>query len=321
MHFMAGAQFVIKLRCSQAIHLNHHTMKKTIVFLSVLAMVFTFQQTEAQSIRSMIRKKVIEDNLEAQAKRDSVRAVEAGEEPDKSPNTTMNHVYLDALGLSDNVPYESNYDFDAYMRIELSEFNKNEKLKESNVYDTHLHKASADYAMIFKENDDRTTIIFDTKNSAMLILTDSDGEHTGMAMGIDPETMKEEVEASAEESDISTYKPYKTGKTKTILGYSCDEYLVDEETSEAHMWVSEKLGREVKREMLKNQQTFGTMFYYAAYLDGMVMEYDQLDKESGERTVMQITEIDLNRSHSISTRSYAVLTMKVKTPETEEEEE
>ena len=47
----------------------------------------------------MIRKKIIEDQLEAQAKRDSARAVEAGEEPDQSPNTTMNQVYMDALGL------------------------------------------------------------------------------------------------------------------------------------------------------------------------------------------------------------------------------
>ncbi len=295
-------------------------MKKTIVILSAVAMVFAFQDTEAQSIRSMIRKKVIEDNLEAQAKRDSVKAVEAGEEPDQSPNRTMNHVYMDALGLSDNVPYESNYDFDAYLKIEVSEFKKDGKLKEANAYDTYIHKETADYAMVFKDKNDQSTIIFDTKNSAMLILTDSDGEQTGIAMGVDPEAMKAEIEASADESNVSSYIPKKTGKTKTILGYSCDEYLVDEETSEAHIWVSEKLGKEVKREMLKNQQTFGTMFYYAAELDGMVMEYDQIDKEKGERSLMQVLDVDLNRSHSISTRPYAVLTMKAQTPEEEEEE-
>ena len=31
---------------------------------------------------------------------------------------------------------------------------------------------------------------------------------------------------------------------------------------------------------------------------------------AGEKVIMQVTDIDLNRSHSISTRSYAVMTMR-----------
>ncbi len=71
--------------------------------------------------------------------------------------------------------------------------------------------------------------------------------------------------------------------------------------------------------MLNNQQTFGAAFYYAAYTNGMVMEYDVLDKEDGNRTVMKVIDIDLNRSHSIPTRGYAVMTMKNQSPEEEEE--
>ena len=54
------------------------------------------------------------------------------------------------------------------------------------------------------------------------------------------------------------YTPYnykKTGKTKNILGYSCDEYLVEDEATEVHMWVSEKLGKQVRREMLRAAKT------------------------------------------------------------------
>ena len=43
--------------------------------------------------------KIIEDNLEAQAERDSVRAVEEGEEPDQSPNTSMTHL---SMGMSND---------------------------------------------------------------------------------------------------------------------------------------------------------------------------------------------------------------------------
>ena len=292
-------------------------MKKTLIFLFSLAMVLSFQDGQAQSIRSMIRKKVIEDNLEAQSKRDSAQAVEQGEEPDRSPNTTMDRVYMDALGLTGNVDYEENYSFDAFIQMEVSEYNKNQKLKDKMMYDSYINKEAVDYAMVFTDKDTKSTIIFDTKNSAMLILSDSDGEKTGFAMGIDPEDLADKVEEQVEESGVDSYAPYKTGKTKDILGYSCDEYLVEDESSEAHMWVSEKLGKQVRREMLNNQQTFGAAFYHAAYMNGMVMEYDFLEKDNGDRTVMVVTDIDLNRSNTISTSNYSVISMKGSSQEEE----
>lgn len=285
-------------------------MKRTLIFLSMLAMVFSFQDTDAQSIRSIMRKKIIEDQLEAQAKRDSARAVDAGEKPDKSPNTTMSHVYMDALGLSGNVNYESVYKFDAYIQMDVSNYNKNEKLKDNVVYDSYYTKDAVDYAMVFHDKNNKSTIIFDSKNHAMLILTDSENEHSGIAMGIDPEALAKRAEEYAEESGVNPYDANKTGRTKTILGYSCEEYLVEDEDSEARMWASEKLGKQVRREMLTNQQTFGGAFYHAAYMKGMVLEYNYLDKDDGDKSIMQVTKIDLNHSQSISTGKYAMITLK-----------
>lgn len=284
-------------------------MKRFIILLSILAFITALQDTQAQSIRSMMRKKIINDNLEAQAERDREKAVAAGEEPDKHPNTTMTHVYMDALGLSGNVDYESDYDFDAYIQMEVSEYKENGKLKEKVIYDSYINSEAVGYAMVFSDKDSRSTIIFDDKNSSMLILSDNDGEKTGFAMGIDKEALAEDAEEYAEEPDTNPYDAYKTGKTKTILGYSCDEYLIEDESIETRMWVSEKLGKQVRREMLNNQQTFGAAFYHAAYMDGMALEYSTLDKEDGEKVVMLVTKIDLNYSHTISTTSYAVMSM------------
>lgn len=298
-------------------------MKQLLIYTSMLAMLLSFQDTNAQSLRQMVKKKIIKDNLEAQAKRDSARAVEEGVEPDKSPNTTMNHVYLDALGLSDNVDYKSDYEFDAFIQMEVSEYKKSEKLDEQVVYDTHISKDKIDYAMVFSDENDKSIIIFDQDNSAMLILSDNDGEKTGFAMGIDPEDFAEAMEGYDEENeDDSLMDPYsakKTGKKKDILGYSCEEYLVEDTETEVRMWVSEELGKKVRKNMLNNQQTFGAAFYHAAYANGMVMEYDVFEKEDGERTIMKVIDLDLNRSHSIPTRGYAILTMKNQSSEDEGE--
>jgi hypothetical protein len=296
-------------------------MKRTILLLSAVIMAITLQDLNAQSLRSLMRKKIIEDNLEAQAERDSARAVEEGEEPDQSPNTTMTHVYMDALGLSEKVPYESSYDFDSYVQMEVRDFNKNDKETDYILYDSYVTKDAVDYAMVYTDKKDRTTIIFDSKNSAVLILTDSDGEKMGIASEVDPEAFEEEMEEAGEEDNYEAYEPYKTGKSKDILGYKCDEYLIEDEELEAHMWVCEDLGRQIRKEMLDQRHTFGTVFLHAAYANGMVMEYEQILKEKGERTVMQVTDIDLNRSHTISTREYPVMGIKQKQEDPEGESE
>jgi len=291
-------------------------MKRTILFLSLIALIFSFHDISAQSLRQRVKQKIIKDNLEAQAKRDSIRAVEEGREPDPSPNTTMNHVYMDALGLSGNVDYESNYSFDAYVQMEISNYKKNGNLDDQMLYDNYVNKTKADYAMVFKDGGNQSTIIFDTENSAMLILSESDGEKTGFATSVDPEAMADMVEEHAdeeiEESDLSLYNMKKTGKTKNILGYRCEEYLVEDEESEVRMWVSEKLGKELRKDWMRNQQTFGAMFTHAYALNGMVLEYDLLDKDNGKKTIMLVTEIDMNHSHSVNTGPYAIMSMKQK---------
>jgi hypothetical protein len=296
-------------------------MKNKLFFISMLIMALGFQQLHAQSLRSLVRKKIIEDNLEAQAERDSARAVEAGEEPDQSPNTTMTHVYMDALGLSEKVPYEPSYDFDSYVQMEVRDFNKNGKETDYIQYDSYVTKDAVDYAMVYTDKKDQTTIIFDSENSAVLILTDSDGEKMGIASEVDPESLEEEMEETREENNYLATEPVKTGKSKEILGYKCDEYLIDNEEIEAHMWVCEELGKQIRKEMLDQRHTFGTVFLHAAYARGMVMEYEQILKEDGERTVMQVTDIDLNRSHTISTREYPVMGIKQKKEESGEDSE
>ncbi len=291
-------------------------MKRTILFLSMTAMIFSFQQIQSQSLRSRLRDKILNDNLEAQASRDSVMAVEDGRQPDKTPNTTMDQVYMDALGLSGNVDYEEAYNFDAYIQMEITNYKKNGKLDDQVIYDNYLHKEDADYAMVFKDKNAKSTIIFDTKNSAMLMLTESDGEKTGFATTIDPEAIAERVEAYVEEEEVDpdSYKPMKTGKTKQILGYSCDEYLVENEETKVHMWASEKLGKEIRKEWMSNQQTFGAMFTHAYTLHGMVLEYDVIDK-NGQKSVMQVKKIDMNHSHKVNTRDYTIMSMRMKTKE------
>ena len=299
------------------------TMKRPVVLLSLVVLIFSVQDMNAQSLRSRLKQAILKDNVDTVQIRDqdSVSMIEIDDPTESSSAHLTNQAYMKMFGLTDNVPHEDIYNFDAYIQMELSTYKKNGDLDEQTEYDNYMHKNDADYAMVFRDGKDQSTIIFDTQNLAMLILTDSDGEKTGFATTIDPETWAAAAEdlggeqaESYEPTDWEAYKPVKTGKTKQILGYTCDEYLVEDEDSEVHMWVSEELGKELHKEWMKNQQTFGNAFAYAWALNGMVLEYDAIEK-NGEKEVMLVKDIDMNHSHSVNTKDYAIMSLRKKTQE------
>lgn len=295
-------------------------MKRIFSFLAIMAMIFSAQELQSQSLRQKVMQRL--NREKAEVKNDSTTVVEIDGAAESSNARMSNQVMMDALGLTGNVDYEADYSFDAYIQMEISNYKKNGNLDDQIVYDNYVNKTMADYAMEFNDGNNKSTIIFDTKNSAMLILTNSDGEKTGFATTIDPEAMAEMAEDYAEEEETTdldeAYNIKKTGKSKDILGYKCDEYLMEEEETEVHMWVSEKLGKEMRKEWLKNKQTFGAMFMHAHALNGMVLEYDLLDKENGKKTIMLVTKIDLNHKHSVATGGYTVMSMRQKTDEEKE---
>jgi hypothetical protein len=289
-------------------------MKRSILLLSATVMMFSFQEASSQSLRKMVKQRLSKENIEIKSKKDSMTVIEVDDASESSSAHFSDEAVMSVLGLTDNVPYDADYSFDAYIQMEISNYKKNGKLDDQVVYDNYMHKEDADYAMEFKDGDDKSTMIYDTGNKAMLIMTDSDGEKSGFATTIDPEAMAQRSEANVDESDVAPPNFKKTGNTKKILGYSCDEYLVEDEESEVHMWVSEKLGKEMQKEWMNNQQTFGAMFMHAYAINGMVMEYDIL-QEDGDKTIMVITKIDLNHDHSVSTEGYTIMSMRKKTEE------
>lgn len=292
-------------------------MKRIVLVLTLTALIFSFQDLSAQRLRDRVKKAIFKEPVEVKSEEDSTTVVEIEDPTESSSARFGNQAIMNAMGLTGNVEHEEEYNFNAYIQMELTTYKKNGNLDDQVLYDNYLHKEDADYAMVFKDKGDQSTIIFDTKNSAMLILTESDGEKTGFATTIDTEAMAEEFEGYEEEEvDPDSYRPMKTGKTKVILGYTCDEYMVEEDGSEVHMWLSEKLGKEMRKEWMKNQQTFGAMFVHAYAMNGMVLEYDVIDAD-GRKSVMQVTKIDLNHSHNVNTRGYTIMSMRMQGEEEE----
>ncbi|MBN1131754.1 MAG: DUF4412 domain-containing protein [Bacteroidales bacterium] len=252
------------------------------------------------------------EKSEVQAEPGSTETTKSSGSGASSSGDALGKAIMGAMGMSANVAVKDQYNFDSYVKMEVSSYDKSGTLEETGIYDTYNNVEALDYAMIFYDagnQGDKSTIIFDTENHLMLTLSESGGEKTGFAISIDPEDIEEPAEGEVEEVEEDAYKAYKTGKTKTILGYKCEEYLIEDEESEARIYVTDDINQKARKEVMKNS-VFAGWFFHAAYMKGMVLEYDLLDKTNGERIFMQVKDLDMNTGHSVSTKGFNIIGMK-----------
>lgn len=225
---------------------------------------------------------------------------------------------LSAMGLSvGTANVKPSYEFDGFVEMLITDYT-GEKEKEKTTYKTYIDSKSFDYGMEFSEpgQEGRSMIIFDTENGVMLTLADDDGERTGFAVAFTPDQAEaiakeyggEEVKESPAEESVDPYKSYKTGRSKKIIGYNCDEYVIEDDNVVSTMWITDDLDKELKKSYMQNT-TFTGMFIHAHYTSGTVMEYTTEYKDSKDKSVMQVTDIDMNRRNSFSTQGYNIISM------------
>ncbi|MEB2775497.1 DUF4412 domain-containing protein [Algoriphagus sp. D3-2-R+10] len=147
-------------------------------------------------------------------------------------------------GLGEPVDTEDQYDFVGYAIMEMTSEDQKGKTQDPVHFKSYLGK-SVDYSgmeVIDPKNPQvKTTMIFDVKNTASIILMDNDGEKMSLAYKLDMDDIQEmadaQMESSPNEDEIT---PEKTGKTKDILGYSCEEYHIKSEDGEGYYWVTQE---------------------------------------------------------------------------------
>jgi hypothetical protein len=155
--------------------------------------------------------------------------------------------------------------------------------------------------------------IIDAENGATIILSEEKGEKTGIVYGMGAffssigETYEEEEEeenlAETPEAYLANPNVKKTGRTKTIAGYKCEEYKFDDEETESEIWITQDL-------KMNTRDFFSTLFKTSLYAHGVpwgyMMEATTLDKKTGEKTVMQVTRVDSNSNTRFNLADYQI---------------
>jgi hypothetical protein len=166
------------------------------------------------------------------------------------------------------------------------------------------------FAVRTTEGKEVNTMIFDGQNNLTCILQeDKKGNKTGLAMGSMgdflgalPGVSEAALEAAAEENPVSIKK---TGKTKTVAGYACEEYEVSDEDQESLLYVTDKLDVDYQALM---QNTMGKMMPTTAFqtysgIQGTFLEARSVQKEGGKVTTWVTQSVD-TKGQTLKTTDY-----------------
>lgn len=118
------------------------------------------------------------------------------------------------------------------------------------------------------------------------------------------------------EEHFENLKITKTGKTKTIAGYSCEQYLMENDEMDGDMWIATnfknadllQLSGGMAQMMQQNKKLNLPEEYIDLMRSGFMFEGTFNQKESKEQTHMLVTDIDENGSE-ISLKGYKIMDM------------
>ena len=188
-----------------------------------------------------------------------------------------------------NATYESSYTLDMEFKIEMKSQEKPKKKVETAHMDMYYGKDC--YMMYFKDEKEKesTKALMDLKNNTSIVLNDQDMSGVAISMDFMSDKMTETFENYQDSVPEDANYPFsKTGRTKTIAGYQCEEYIIETDEMKMNTWYTDDITVEMYQN-LDQYPMFGSFSSAITYgsqgkLQGTMMECHMVEKTDDKGT-------------------------------------
>ncbi len=254
------------------------------------------------------------DSLEAE-QAEPAETTPANSKPGRYSDEVRMQKLMKGLGMSgEPVPVADSYQFGHLIQMHVEEFDNSGKKTSEGEFITHLDPKSRSmaYQVVSGDmaNEGQGMFIIDAENDAMIILSEENNEKTGIVYGIGTffQTMGETYEEDANleetpESYLANPNVKKTGRSKKIAGYNCDEYIYSDEETESSIWITTDM-------KMNTRDFFSTLFKTSLYSRGVpwgyMMSVTTEEKETGEKSTMEVTKVDENSNAKFALNEYQI---------------
>jgi len=218
------------------------------------------------------------------------------EEIDANNNQNKRGSFMKNLNF--NVATADHYSFTGSADMEVTSTNEKGKTNDPVNMKSYLADDASYTAMEMKnetkKQEGQVVMIFDFEKSVSIMLMENEGNKSSFAFGFE-DAINESMMDSIPETELR-----KTGKTKNIIGYSCEEYILEDEDYIAHYWISKSSIEGVTSLWSKNSKFLSKKFksknsdYFSKLPDGNILEMNYQDKENESTYNMLVTGLNPN---------------------------
>ena len=303
----------------------------TCILTAVLMLSFT-NDAEAQLLKRLKNKaadaaaKKAEEKLAAELERRAQQMVE------KSWNSIFGDVEENNEGktgspffkMNSNVKTEDSYHFNTVTTMKIETVKSDGKsdppaLVEMHFNDEGMYTGSKFSGEDIDRQDGDVFIIYDFKNSSMIMLMNAEDDKFSIAYDWEQSLQQNEMLAdntSQQEIDwqkTEEWKGYTKMGTKDIAGYSCEGYRSESDYAITEVWVTREASFGMPAMFQANanaKQLRGKV--PSEYPSGMLMEIETKDLESGDKTIMKVTDIKENANVTYTMSDYPVMSFGTK---------
>ncbi len=231
------------------------------------------------------------------------RAIEDKYEKDNAGNKQKG---MDWLANAMNGKTESEYNFPMSITMHVTSYKDGEKKSESDMQyfvNTGKKYFGAKIDDEKRKKRDMGLMIYDLDNNTSIMLNET--EKTGIAININAFMSKEAQENRGKPKSDGAYKNdcKKSGKTKTIQGYNCEEYVcIDEDRNrKTEIYITNKIAVDISQSFARSPYAY--MNNLGNLGAGMMMESTHY-KNNQIESKMEVTEINKSANYNVKMSDY-----------------
>jgi len=234
-------------------------------------------------------------------------------EVENSPNSNQMGSIMGMMGSEE---IDRTYKFDHNFRLKIESFKK-DKLDSEMTMKMYMSEETSTMGVKMEgaEAEQLDFMVMDMKENEVLTMMNNNGQKMGIRIETDPVTEEEQQQESAPQVRFE-----KTGNSKTISGFSCDEYQIiyeskteDHSEGEQYFWITDETETDWIKSMSRMASHSPNMpVNYDvpdSYPDGSVIQMVQYDESKNEKSVITVLEMNMNDSYSYSTSGYTFMKM------------
>jgi len=213
-----------------------------------------------------------------------------------------------------DLKYNDSYSFTSRIYMVSETYDKKESMKmDLYIYYSADHPSMGVETKSLQNAEGETVpvvanMVMDGENKCFLMLTDMNGMKMGMISAV-PEEGAEPTDKKGKKDTPPVYT--KTGNTREIAGYKCDEYsYVDpDDNSKGKVWYTTDKRIKIDRRGWKNTN-MNAYYQSPQFNDGIILANEAYDEKGTLTMKSETKEINEKFDHSISVKGYSLRQVK-----------